>query len=664
MLNNISIGLRLKLGFGLVLLMLLAAGGSGLWGVYFASEKMMEMTSMDANIAEYSGAARAHVLGLRRVEKDLYLNIGSQNEEVKYRKSWNEQHELLKARIADLEKVAQSKEDKEIISQMKKDLAVYENGFNKVAGLIRTGKVRTPQAANRAISEYKEAIHGLEGLASDFAASGNDRMDARAQNTASFTKKITFFISAILAVAFLVGILTAVMIARSISQPVFEMAAVARKLAKGELDSEIEVRSKDEIGALANAFREMVVYMKSMASTAAAISDGDLTREIAVKSEKDILGNAFKKMVEGLCAIVAQVRAGAEQIASASTEVGATSEQSSKNGEMAATAVEEITSTMHEMSSNIQNVAKSIQSQSAFVTETSASIEQLIASIERVAENSRKLVELARQSNDAVSTGKMAVDLSSNGVKNITNIMGDSADTIRLLGSRTEEIGKIIDVIDDIAEQTNLLALNAAIEAARAGEHGMGFAVVADEVRNLAERSAKSTAEISELIRGIQKDAGVAVQKVEKNADVVRDALKLSNEVVDSLRKIDQSVAEVARYSQEIGAATSEQAGGCGEISKAVVKLNDITQEISSSADEQASGTEQVVKGVERLREMTAQNAASAMQLATAGEQMRRQSESLNVTVGKFRVEEERNDKAAEKFDIAASVKRLRLAAN
>jgi methyl-accepting chemotaxis protein len=85
---------------------------------------------------------------------------------------------------------------------------------------------------------------------------------------------------------------------------------------------------------------------------------------------------------------------------------------------------------------------------------------------------------------------------------------------------------------------------------------------------------------------------------VEKNVEVVDGALKLSNEVVESLRRIELSVAEVARYSHEISAATSEQAGGCGEISKAVVKLHDITQEISSSADEQASGTEQVVKGL------------------------------------------------------------------
>lgn len=663
MLNNTSIGTRLKLGFGLVMVLLIGAGWAGLWGVHFTSGKMQNMADIDANLAEYSAMVNGNVLGLRRFEKDLFLNIGNEEEQAKYLKSWKEQYDLLQTNIAGLEKVVQTKEDKELVNVLKKELTAYEAGYKKIADLIENGRIKTPQEANKAIHDYKEAIHKMEDIAKDLATAGNERMDAQASQIGIFTHRVTYIITTIVAVALIIGLLVSILIARSISRPLVKMAEAAKKIAKGELDSDVDVRSKDEVGMLASAFREMTDYLKDMAHKAEAISEGDLTKEITPRSEKDILGNSFKTMVKGLSSIVGKVRGGSEQIASAAAEVGATSEQSSKNGEMAATAVEEITSTMHEMSTNIQNVAKSIQSQAAFVTETGASIEQLIASIERVAANSKKLVEIARQSNDVVIAGKMAVELSSGGVKNIVNVIGDSAETIKVLGGRTEDIGKIIDVIDDIAEQTNLLALNAAIEAARAGEHGMGFAVVADEVRNLAERSAKSTAEISELIRGIQKDAASAVLKVEKNVEVVSGALKLSNEVTESLRRIESSVAEVARYSQEIGAATGEQASGCGEISKAVSKLNDITQEISSSADEQASGTEQVVKGVERLREMTAQNAASASQLASAAEQMRVQSESLNVVVAKFNIDEEGNGKEAVKFD-SGKIKHLKLAAN
>ncbi|MBI5875144.1 MAG: nitrate- and nitrite sensing domain-containing protein [Deltaproteobacteria bacterium] len=397
------------------------------------------------------------------------------------------------------------------------------------------------------------------------------------------TALIAFIV--ITAVAVILSVLLAYIVIRSITQPLNNMAETSQKIAAGELDVAVNVNSKDEVGILANAFREMIAYLKTMANAAGAIKQGDLTVEVTPKSERDVLGNAFrnmtiylkgmahtaeaiaegdlkgdvtpksekdtlgnafKKMIVGLRDIVGQLRGGSDQVASASSEIAATAEQSSRNSEGAATAVEEITSTIHEMSANIQNVAKSIQSQSAAVTQTSSSIEELIASIQRVADNARRLAELSGKASEAVNMGKGAVDKSSTGMNEITKVITKSGDTIRLLGSRAEDIGKIVEVIDDIAEQTNLLALNAAIEAARAGEHGMGFAVVADEVRKLAERSAKSTKEIGDLIYGIQKDTQAAVNNVEKNVGVVEQALKLSAEVVESLKKIEGSVTDVS----------------------------------------------------------------------------------------------------------------------
>lgn len=473
----------------------------------------------------------------------------------------------------------------------------------------------------------------LASIISDERAAAGERV-----RQARFTVSLAIIGGA--AAASLASLLIAIFAVRSVSKPLTEIADAAQKISRGEVDTELTFNSNDEIGALADSFREMTGYLRGIANTAESIAEGDITREIAPKSEKDVLGNAFRKMTTGLNNIVSQVRNGSEQFAAAAEEVADTSEQTSKNGETASIAVEEITATMHEMSANLQSVAKSMQSQSQFVVETSASIEELIASISRVAQNARKMVDLALQSNEAVSSGRMAVDLSSDGVKNIMGVIGKSADTIRLLGARTEDIGKIIEVIDDLAEQTNLLALNAAIEAARAGEHGLGFAVVADEVRNLAERSARSTAEISSLIYGIQKDAAAAVQNVEKNVETVGRALKLSEDVVDSLKRIDVSVAEVSRYSQEIGAATAEQASGCGAVSKAISRLNEITQEISSSTEEQASGTEQVVKSMEKLRGMVQHNSTCALQLATAAEEMARQSDSFGRIVSKFKLPE------------------------
>jgi methyl-accepting chemotaxis protein len=628
-----KIGRKLLLGF--MVIIALTIGFSGI--IYLLMGKLSGSITEMNEYGEQQAAAGdlSYSITWLTMPGNDYIITG----ERKYQDEFNSQSRQVDGDFRKMESLDLSENEKELIS----GLRAFSDGV-KASGqkIFEIERPVGDPAASELMKEmdYKYAAPAAEKLM-ELVGMIKEKRAVASKNAADarFMMNMTIVAGAFLTAC--ISIMIAFLIARSISRPIGEISEAARKISKGELDSDVSVKSSDEIGVLADSFRGMIQYLKGMAHTAEAIAEGDLTREVEPKSEKDVLGNAFNRMIKGLGSIVSQVRGGSEQIASASAEVAASSEQTSKNGETASTAVEEITSTMHEMSANIQNVARSIQSQSQFVVETSTSIEQLIASIERVAVNAKRLVELAMESNEAVTSGRMAVDVSSDGVRNIIQVITKSADTIRALGVRTEDIGRIIDVIDDIAEQTNLLALNAAIEAARAGEHGMGFAVVADEVRNLAERSAKSTAEISALIYGIQKDAAGAVQNVEKNVEIVGNALRLSDDVVESLRKIDSSVSEVARYSQEIGAATAEQACGCGEITKAVSKLNDITQEISSSADEQASGTEQVVKGVEKLREMIQQNTASAVQLAAAAEQMNSQSESLSVTVGRFVVEEQ-----------------------
>lgn len=422
----------------------------------------------------------------------------------------------------------------------------------------------------------------------------------------------------------------------SVVPPLKKMIGSARKIAGGELDVNLEARSKDEIGELTNAFSGMVVYLKSMAKSAEEIAEGDLRSDVTPESESDVLGNAFRKMVLGLRAMITDIRGGSDQMASASAQIASTSEQAARNNEAAATAVEETTATMHEMSANIQNVAKNTQSQASSVTETSATIEQMVASIRRIADTAQHLLELSNKTKKAVDLGLESVDNSVKGTDEISRSITRSADTIAALGSRAEDIGKIVDVIDDIAEQTNLLALNAAIEAARAGEQGLGFAVVAEEVRKLAERSAKSTKEIAELISGIQKEAQEAVKNMDKSIQVVEKGVEMSKQVGVSLKEIEGNVAEVDMYSKEIGAATQEQSSGSTQIAKAAENLREVTHEITSSTEEQASAAEQIAKTMEKMREMIHQNASGTAELASSSEQLNSQAERFQQIVSRF----------------------------
>src|SRR5437773_1096321 len=211
-----------------------------------------------------------------------------------------------------------------------------------------------------------------------------------------------------------------------------------------------------------------------------------------------------------------------------------------------------------------------------------------------------------------------------------------SAEIINILGHRADDIGKIIEVIDDLAEQTNLLALNAAIEAARAGEHGLGFAVVADEVRKLAEKSTQSTKEIADLIQSIQREARQAVENMERSTRIVEEGLTLGNDLGSALHKISNVVTEVYKFSQEIGAATNEQSVGSSQIAKATSRLTEITQEINSAVEEQASGAQAVVRAMDKMRELVHQSASSSTELSAAAEQMLKLSRNLLDSMDRF----------------------------
>jgi methyl-accepting chemotaxis protein len=268
----------------------------------------------------------------------------------------------------------------------------------------------------------------------------------------------------------------------------------------------------------------------------------------------------------------------------------------------------------------------------------------MVASIQRVADSAKVLLDISGLSREEVTSGIGTMQKTTEGLNRINGSIVSSASIITSLGERADNIGKIIEVIDDISEQTNLLALNAAIEAARAGEHGLGFAVVADEVRKLAEKSATSTKEIGELIGSIQNEARRAVDNMEKSTDIVNQGLELGNDLSLALHKISNVVTDVYKFAQEIRAATNEQSRGSSQIGKATSRLNEITHEISSSVEEQAGGTRSVVHAMERMREMVQQSTSSSTELAASAEQMSKMAGSLLESMDRFVLEDHQQE--------------------
>ncbi|HXM96234.1 MAG TPA: methyl-accepting chemotaxis protein [Candidatus Dormibacteraeota bacterium] len=440
--------------------------------------------------------------------------------------------------------------------------------------------------------------------------------------------------------ALLLGLVVAFYTARSITEPLNHLITVAGEIGdSGDLDQSIDIHRHDEIGALATTFNNMVAYLKEMATVSMAVAEGDLTIEVEPRSKRDTLGNAFLRMSHGLRDLVRTTRDSAGQVSAGSNQVAGAADESAKVSVQASSAIEEVTSTMHEMSINVQNVVKNTQVQASSVAETSASIDQMVTSIQRVAETAKVLLDIANRSREEVVTGIKTMEKATDGLNRTNQAIQSSADIINVLGHRADDIGKIIEVIDDLAEQTNLLALNAAIEAARAGEHGLGFAVVADEVRKLAEKSTQSTKEIAELIQSIQREARQAVENMERSTRIVEEGLSLGNDLGSALHKISNVVTEVYKFSQEIGAATNEQSVGSSQIAKATSRLTEITQEINSAVEEQASGAQAVVRAMDKMRELVQQSASSSTELSAAAEQMLKLSRNLLDSMDRFVLE-------------------------
>jgi methyl-accepting chemotaxis protein len=298
--------------------------------------------------------------------------------------------------------------------------------------------------------------------------------------------------------------------------------------------------------------RKVVTRPLEMAVKAArGIAVGDLKQNIEVGSANEMgqLMQALKDMNDSLVKIVGEVRIGTDTIATASSQIAA--------GNM-------------DLSSRTEQQASSLE-------ETAASMEELTSTVKQNADNARQANQLAVTASGVALKGG--------------SVVSQVVDTMGAINSSSRKIVDIIGVIDGIAFQTNILALNAAVEAARAGEQGRGFAVVAAEVRNLAQRSAGAAKEIKTLI-------GDSVQKVEEGSKQVAQAGQTMEEIVDSVKRVTDIMAEIT-------AASQEQSSGIEQVNQAITQMDQVTQQnaalveeaaaAAASLQEQASNLSQVV---------------------------------------------------------------------
>ncbi len=635
-----TIGKKLYVNFGIILSMVVVLFLVNIVAV------QREHAAKAAATASLELADATNEVRFQMMQNRLYLSNYLLSGDTREVERMNEGLRTLGDKLGQGKTLANSEQERTALAKVEQ----LEQSWGKEFAQPLIDKRKDVDSGNATVAELQ--IYYLQKDASSWVKNSTDALDVadgenrklvelrrKSDETAS---TYTIF-AAVLSTLFALGLggVIAFRTAKSITEPLTNLMQVSKQIGDtGDLEHSIDVKRDDEIGELARSFAKMVTYLKEMAGVSEAIAGGDLMVQVKPRSAHDTLGNAFTKMVEGLGKLVRSVRDASAQVASASGQVANASDDSAKIGLQASSAIDEVTSTMHEMSVNVQNMVKSTQVQASSVSETSASIDQMVASIQRVADTAKVLLDISNRSREEVHSGITTMEKATDGLNRINATITSSGEIIGALGQRADDIGKIIEVIDDLAEQTNLLALNAAIEAARAGEHGLGFAVVADEVRKLAEKSAQSTKEISELIQSIQKEARKAVENMDRSTGIVNEGLDLGGELNGALKKISNVVTEVYKFAQEIGAATNEQSHGSSQIARATTRLNEITHEINSAVEEQASGAQAVVKAMERMRELVQQSTSGSTELAASAEQMTKMSRGLLEFMDRFTLEE------------------------
>ena len=327
----------------------------------------------------------------------------------------------------------------------------------------------------------------------------------------------------------------------------------------------------------------------------------------------------------------------AEETSASVLQMSASIQEVASSAGVLATSVEESTASLVEMGAAIRQINESVEHLSQAADRTVSAVGQIETSVREVEAGARSSARIAEKvNNEATEVGMMAVVDTIDGMEKVQEAVRGLSGTIQRLQGRAHEVGKILQVISEVTDRTTLLALNAAILAAQAGEHGRGFGVVADEIKDLAERTAASAQEISEIIQGVQQETQDATRAMDRGVGLVEQATRLALEAGEALRQIQASAREATERARMMERATAEQARGVREVMEAMARVNEMVEQIARALREQRTGSETLMAAAERIRDVTRQveravseQAGGSQQIAQAMEEVTSQIQAI-----------------------------------
>jgi len=546
--SKLSLKMKLGLGFGALLLIMLVVGGIGY-------ESVMKMSDANARAiadltksklaAQMNAATEKQSTGIRG-----FLLAGKED----LLKHDQEGQAEFKEASDQLQKLLSTEEGRRLFAEIQRAAEQFRAMADKEIALKRAGKGKEAEQVGFA-EEATQIRNALRGALSELDQFYDKQSHAAVEEGTQIASRTRDLIIVCVVLGLIVGIVIAGLIVRSVRSTLLSMGELIGEIAGNNLAvADMKITSEDEIGKAGSGLNQMK--------------------------------NNLREMIQSIAGT-------AEHVASASEEISSSATQQAQGAETQKDQTSQVATAMQEMSSTVAQVS----------------------------DNSNKAAEASRQAAETARHGGSIVEETLNKMRVIADSVRDTARKMEELGKSSDQIGRIIGVIDDIADQTNLLALNAAIEAARAGEQGRGFAVVADEVRKLAERTTTATKEIAQMIKNIQDETKSAVSAMEQGTKQVEEG-------VNSTAKAGDSLKEIIQMSEQVG---------------------EMITHIATAATEQSSATEQVNHNMDEIARLVKESATGAQQSARACQDLSGLALDLQKMVGNFVLGSETSNHATAK---------------